>query len=76
MFHYAYQLLLRRKYFRSSIFLVHLRRHVIRSMLLETSLHAIDAASADLELAVDGGRVEASLEEFFNLLLDLDRLLA
>lgn len=45
-------------------------------MLLQTSLHAIDAAPADLELAVDGGGIEAGLEQFLDLLLDFDGLLA
>ena len=72
----TYQFLLRCQYFGSSILLVHFRRHIVRSMLLKTSLHAIDAAPADLELPMDGGWVEASLKEFLDLLLNLRRLLA
>lgn len=70
----TYEFLVRCKYFRSSVLLVQLRRHVIRAMLLKTSLHAIDAAAAHLQPAMDRGRVKARFEQFFDLMLDFRRL--
>ena len=45
-------------------------------MQLQTSLHAVDTAAADFQAPVDGRRVEASLEQFLDVLLHLRRLLA
>lgn len=45
-------------------------------MLLQASLHAIDGAPTDLQAPMNGGRVEARLQKFFDVLLDLRRLLA
>ena len=45
-------------------------------MQLQASLHAVDAAAADFQAPVDGGRVEASFKQLLDVLLHLRRLLA
>ena len=72
----TYKLLLRRQHLRPSILLIQLGRHVGGSMLLQTPLHAVDAATAHLQATVDGGRVEARLEQLFDVRLHFARLFA
>lgn len=72
----TYQFLLSREYFRPTILLIQFLGHVIRSMLLQTSLHAIDGAPAHFQAAVDCRGIKPGFEEFFDLLLNFGVLLA
>ena len=72
----TYQLLLRRQHLRPPILLTQLHGHISSAMLLQTSLHAIDATPSHLQPSMNRRRVEARLEQLLDLLLHLRRLFA
>lgn len=72
----SYLLLLNGQHLRPSILLIRLRWGVSGAMLLQATLHAIDAAPSHLQSAVDGGGIDAGFEKLDDLLLDIGTLLA
>lgn len=72
----SYLLLLSGQHLWPSILLVRLRWGVRGAMLLQATLHAIDAAPSHLQAAVDGGGIDPGFEEFDDLLLYIGALLA
>ena len=60
----THKLLLRAQDFGPAVLLVELGGHVRRAVLLQTSLHTVDARPADFEASVDRRRVEAGLQQF------------
>lgn len=72
----TYLFLLGSHHLRPAILFICLWRSVSGAMLLQTPLHAIYGAPANLQTTVNGGRVYAGLEELNDLLLHIGILLA